>query len=187
MGHTGTKQDVRAKARASRRSGPAADPEGLAASGAEFLTGLAGPARVTCYSSYGTEPDTSALIRLLHEMSYDVLLPRVNGDILEWALASGPSVVSDMGIIEPTGAAVGLLPVRALLIPALAVTPSGDRLGKGGGYYDRVIAGLPLNRPVLAAIVRDEDVLPDGAIPVEAHDGRVDAIVTPTRIVWCES
>lgn len=149
----------------------------------EFIGGLPGPARVTCYASYGTEPDTSALRSLLAARGFEVLLPRVDGTDLEWVLDDGEYAVSSMGIAEPSGPAVSLLPVRALLIPALAVTRSGARLGKGGGFYDRTLAGLGATRPAVAALVRDEDVLPD--VPTDPHDQPVDAIVTPSAIISC--
>ena len=93
-----------------------------------------------------------------------------------------------MGIEEPAGPAVPLLPLRAMLVPALAVGVDGARLGKGGGYYDRVLSSLPReNRPAVAAIVRDQDVMASGSLPMEPHDRHVDALVTPTRVIACVS
>jgi 5-formyltetrahydrofolate cyclo-ligase len=144
---------------------------------------LPGPRRVTCYASYGTEPDTSVLRARLAAAGFEVLLPRVCGDEMEWVLDGPESEVSAMGIEEPRGPGVDLLPVRVMLMPALAVTPSGDRLGKGGGYYDRAIASLGATPVVLAAMVGDDDVV--SSLPTQAHDQRVDAIITPTRVLRC--
>ena len=174
---------ARAEARARRRSGDRPDPHLLADQAVGHLETLPGPRRVTCYASYGTEPDTTEMRRRLSAAGYEVLLPRVDGEHLEWVVDSPDTTVSSMGIAEPTGAAVDLLPLRAMLIPALAVSADGDRLGKGGGYYDRVLAGLR-DVPIIA-IVGDADVV-DG-IPVEAHDMRVHAIVTPTRTISCRA
>ena len=172
---------ARAEARARRRSGERPDPRLLADRAVEFLETLPGPRRVTCYASYGTEPDTGELRRRLVAAGYEVLLPRVDGEHLEWVVDSPDVTVSSMGIAEPTGAAVDLLPLRAMLIPALAVTEEGDRLGKGGGYYDRVLADV---RDVpIVAIVGDADVV--DRIPTQAHDMRVHAIVTPMRATPC--
>lgn len=182
MEHSETKAQVRDRARASRRAGPPADPRDLARQCLAFLDSLPGPARVTCYASYGTEPDTSAIIDALKDAGFEVLLPRVEGDAIAWVPHGGPARMSAMGIVEPLGEPVPILPVRALLVPALAASADGARLGKGGGFYDRVIAGLPSQgRPLIAAIVRDEDVLEDGEIPMDAHDEYVDAVITPTR------
>ena len=174
---------ARAEARARRRSRDRPDPHLLADQAVGYLETLPGPRRVTCYASYGTEPDTGELRRQLSAAGYEVLLPRVSGEQLEWVVDSPETTVSSMGIAEPTGVAVNLLPLRAMLIPALTVTADGDRLGKGGGYYDRVLSGLR-DVPVVA-LVDDADVV--DSIPVEAHDMRVHAIVTPTRAIACRA
>jgi 5-formyltetrahydrofolate cyclo-ligase len=121
--------------------------------------------------------------RLLAEAGFEVLLPRVDGDDLHWVVDGPDTAVSTMGITEPVGDAVNLLPLRALLAPALAVTQAGDRLGKGGGYYDRVLAGLAEARPPVVAIAGDTDVV--DALPTDAHDQRVQMIVTPNGVIRC--
>lgn len=175
------KAAARAEARGRRRSADRPDPDLLADRAVEHLETLPGPRRVTCYASYGTEPDTSELRRRLAAAGYEVLLPRVDGEHLEWVVDGPETAVSAMGIAEPLGAAVDLMPLRAMLIPALAVTAEGDRLGKGGGYYDRVLADL--REVPVVALVDDPDVV--DSIPAEAHDMRVHAIVTPTRTLPC--
>ena len=175
------KAAARAEARARRRSADCPDPRVLADRAMGLLERLPGPSRVTCYASYGTEPDTGELRQRLVAAGYEVLLPRVHGEHLEWVVDSPDATVSSMGITEPTGAAVDLLPLRAMLIPALAVTAQGDRLGKGGGYYDRVLSGL--RDVAIVAIVGDCDVI--DRIPTQEHDMRVHTIVTPTRTINC--
>lgn len=179
------KAAARAEARARRRSTERPDPEALAQMALALLEELPGPLRVTCYASYGTEPDTGTMRRRLAEAGFEVLLPRVDGDDLHWVVDGPDTAVSSMGITEPAGAAVDLLPVRALLVPALAVTQSGDRLGKGGGYYDRVLAGLTQARPPVVAIAGDTDVV--DVLPTDTHDQRVQVIVTPTGVIRCLS
>ena len=188
MSSAEAKETLRSLVRAARRQGPPADPAGLAARCVAYLDDLTGSERVSCYASYGTEPDTSVLLRALVDRGYEVLLPRVVGNDLEWVPHGGSTVVSAMGIEEPADPAVALAPLRAMLIPALAVGLDGARLGKGGGYYDRALAALhDDDRPALAAIVRDEDVMPAGTVPMDTHDRRVDAIITPTRVIACLS
>jgi 5-formyltetrahydrofolate cyclo-ligase len=58
-------------------------------------------------------------------------------------------------------------------------------LGKGGGYYDRVLAGLTQARPPVVAIAGDTDVV--DVLPTDAHDQRVQVIVTPTGVIRCLS
>lgn len=186
MSSAQAKEMLRSLVRAARREGPDADPQALAAQCLTLIGGLAGPLRVTCYASFGTEPGTAPLLRTLADLGFEVLVPRVSGDDLDWVPHGGTTAVSAMGIEEPVGDGVALLPLRAMLIPALAAGVDGARLGQGGGYYDRVLQTLPDDdRPVLAALVRDDDVMPAGTIPVESHDRRIDVIVTPTRIIPC--
>ncbi len=182
-GPSDVKAMARADARARRREAARPDPRALADQVLDFLLSIPGPARVTCYASYGTEPPTDVLLAQLSQSGFDVLLPRVDGDRLEWVLYGPVTTVSSMGIAEPTGPAVDLLPVRALLIPALAVTPRGDRLGKGGGYYDRTLAELGGSPPVVVALVGDVDVVDE--VPTQPHDHRVDVVITPTRVIDC--
>ena len=177
------KQVARAEARHRRRAADRLDDEGLADQALALVEQTAGPRRVTCYASYGTEPDTCALRERLASAGFEVLLPRVRGEDLEWVVDDGDAVVSSMGIDEPVGPAVDLLPARVMLVPALAVTPDGDRLGKGGGFYDRVLSRLSGTSPLIAAVVGDADVV--AHVPVDSHDQRVHAIVTPTRVIRC--
>ena len=72
-----------------------------------------------------------------------------------------------------------------VIVPGLAFDSTGARLGRGGGLYDRLlarVAGLPAgNRPVSVGVCVDEQVVEK--VPVEAHDLRVDMILTPTTIL----
>ena len=71
---------------------------------------------------------------------------------------------------------------RLLLVPALAVDVRGRRLGRGGGYYDRFLAGpagMVSGRIAAWAIVYDNEILAE--VPSEAHDVPVTAALTPGR------
>ena len=63
-----------------------------------------------------------------------------------------------------------------MLVPAFAVDPTGNRLGRGGGSYDRALARLPARTPVAALLYADE-LLPE--VPVESWDLPVTSVVTP--------
>jgi 5-formyltetrahydrofolate cyclo-ligase len=72
---------------------------------------------------------------------------------------------------------------------SVAVNERGARLGKGAGYSDievalLVEAGLIRERTIIATTVHDLQML-DEDLPEQAHDFRVDLIVTPERIIWC--
>ena len=65
-------------------------------------------------------------------------------------------------------------------MPGQAVSLSGDRLGQGGGCYDRALARVPVGTPVVCLLYDDEVGLD---VPVDPHDRPVTAAATPTRWV----
>ena len=67
------------------------------------------------------------------------------------------------------------------LVPAVACDRFGVRLGRGGGYYDRMLAASVRGS---VAVVYDRQFSGD-ALPSEAHDRKVDWVVTDERLVEC--
>ena len=105
---------------------------------------------VAAYYSVGAEPDTRGLVYALWKHGTYVLLPllRPDGD-LDWASYEGPDslVPGPRGLREPGEPPRGADTVAradVVLAPALAVDQAGNRLGRGGGSYDRA----PLRRRV---------------------------------------
>ncbi len=86
-------------------------------------------------------------------------------------------VPGPMNIPTPLPHLPKLSPTKAdlLLVPGLAFTREGDRLGYGGGYYDRLLASLPSHVPTVA-LAFPEQILP--SLPTEAHDVRVQSVLT---------
>ncbi len=68
-----------------------------------------------------------------------------------------------------------------VVLPALAVSDDGARLGRGGGWYDRLLDALPRARSI--CVVHSSRVVP--AIPAEPHDRRVSWIVTEAGVSRC--
>lgn len=110
-----------------------------------------------------------------------VLLPVVVGAApLDWAVYTGPSslVPGHHRLLEPSGPRLGASAIGGaslVLVPALAVSMAGVRLGKGGGHYDR---SLPLVTAPLVGVVRDSEVLAE--LPAEPHDVRMNGVLTPS-------
>ena len=169
-----------------------------------------GAVAIAAYIAAPGEPDVAAIRAVLREAGGAVLLPIPRADrTLDWALDDGNyrpegryPIEVPAGEVVGSGAA-GLLShgVRTVLVPALAVDLTGARLGQGGGYYDRLLADLAAlavasqegggpSGPDLSsadvrvvAVVRDEELLPAGAVPHEDHDQQMTAALTPTRCV----
>lgn len=169
---------------AARRRVPLADLAPVAEALADHL--LADPAvrraaTVTAYVSVGREPGTSVLLDRLVAAGKRVLLPVVLPDLdLDWALHDGALSPATMGLLEPTGPRLGpgaVAGADVLLLPGLAASYDGHRLGKGGGCYDRALARVPLGTPTIV-LLHDGELGLD--VPVEPHDLPVTHAVTPS-------
>jgi 5-formyltetrahydrofolate cyclo-ligase len=142
-------------------------------------------ATVTAYVSVGTEPGTTGLLDALVGLGKRVVLPVVLPDLdLDWAVYQGPTSLAParMGLLEPVGPRLGRDSVGTadlMLVPGLAVSRSGDRMGRGGGCYDRALARVPVGTPVWV-LLYDEELGLD--VPVEPHDRPVTGAVTPTGL-----
>ena len=90
-------------------------------------------------------------------------------------------VVTDQGIREPVGGqAVAVDEIDLIVVPALAFDRQGNRLGRGGGFYDRFLAS-PGMRARLCGIAFCEQLLDE--VPTGVHDCPVDIIVTDTEVL----
>lgn len=143
-------------------------------------------ATVAAYVSIGREPGTSLLLDALREAGKRVILPVLLPDNdLDWSPYDGPMalVEAGRGLLEPTGPRLGpdaVATADVVLVPGLAVSRHGFRLGRGGGSYDRVLARVPVGT-FTCVLLYDDEVGVD--VPVESHDRQVAAAVTPSRIV----
>lgn len=139
---------------------------------------------VCAYVSVGTEPGTSGLLYALWKRGTYVLVPKLLPDNdLDWASYEGPESLGPgpHGLLEPTETPRGVDAVRSadlVIVPALAVDRNGDRLGRGAGCYDRVLARVSPGI-LTVAMVYDSELV--DTLPAEPHDHPVRAAVTPVR------
>jgi len=148
------------------------------------LCALRGARTVAAYLALPGEPDPAGAVARWVAGGLTVLLPVLLGDgDLAFADARGSLRDGLRGTTEPAGPATREWIAEADLViaPALGVDLSGARLGRGGGSYDRAMRRA---RPdaVRVALVRDGEVGP--ALPVEPHDVRVHAAVSPAGVWW---
>lgn len=146
---------------------------------------------VTAFAAMATEPPTEHLLSTLGDLGVQVWLPVTLPEAaLGWRLAGDPAYdAAGHDPMHPDAAAVALSrgpevlqDVDLALIPALAVSRDGRRLGQGGGYYDRVLPTLRQRAsmvPVIA-VLHDHEWLP--AVPSEPHDALVDAVLTTAGV-----
>lgn len=144
-----------------------------------------GAAVVAAYVSVGREPGTGPALQALHEAGKRVLLPVLRADNdLDWAPYEGPQSLAPAtrGLLEPVSAPLGVDAVTladVVVVPGLAASQLGDRLGRGGGSYDRALARVPAGVPVVVLLHDDEVGLP---VPTEPHDRRVTHAATPSGV-----
>lgn len=145
-------------------------------------TGMAGT--IATYLSVGTEPETVGLVFALWKRGTYVLLPVLLPDKdLDWASYEGPDSLRSgpYGLLEPTEPLRGPDAIRSadlIIVPALAVDRSGNRLGRGGGCYDRALSRVGPEVPTIA-LVYDGELVDE--VPTGPHDQRVRAVAQPTR------
>jgi len=155
---------------------------------------------VAAYWPLGTEPDTRALIASLLERDVRVLLPVLLADRdLDWARYDGdPDALRDggAGTRRPHSTTLGtdvVLRAGVMIVPALAVTSDGVRLGRGGGSYDRVLARIEAARetglatPWTCALLYEDELGTLDPAATEPHDRAVDAACTASELATFRS
>jgi 5-formyltetrahydrofolate cyclo-ligase len=145
---------------------------------------------VAAYVSRTVEPGTALLLDHWLAAGVRVLVPVAQpGHVLDWAVFAGHDALAPSplpghaSLREPTGPLLGpdtLGAADLVLVPALAVTADGTRLGHGAGYYDRALAYVR-DEVLTMAVVFDDEVLDQ--LPATAHDRPVRAVVTPERLL----
>jgi 5-formyltetrahydrofolate cyclo-ligase len=143
----------------------------------EPATGSPHSLLVLAFVGVGSEPDTSTLIDRLVAGGHAVALPRVEGTDLvavRWKPGS-PLAIGPFEIPAPAGPPLDPAAVDVAIVPGLAFTADGRRLGQGGGFYDRF---LPLLRSdcLTIGIGFAEQLVDD--IPTDAHDRILDLVIT---------
>ncbi|MEQ1702919.1 MAG: 5-formyltetrahydrofolate cyclo-ligase [Ilumatobacteraceae bacterium] len=128
---------------------------------------------VMAFHGFGSEPDTDPLFARLAAEGKRLLLPRIEDNEIAVVDGSGPTVKSRIGVSEPQGPALPFDVVEFVIVPGLAFTAEGYRLGYGGGFYDRFLPQLqvPNVGVCFAEQLCDE-------LPAEPHDVRVLRVVS---------
>ena len=137
---------------------------------------------IASYISYEYEPSTVEINEAFLRSGKVVLLPRINGDQLEWVRWDGDpaNLIIKKKISEPVGPAlIDLTQIQAVVVPALRIDHSGFRLGQGGGYYDRALAHMKARK--IGLVYAGE--LSSEVLPHEPHDVPLDAAATPSIVV----
>ncbi len=138
------------------------------------------------YISVGSEADTRQLLAACKESKKDVFCPRIlaKGKMEFFRIIGIEDLkVTQFHLLEPIGGepySEAAVPERTLMVmPGVAFDRNKNRLGYGGGYYDRYLGGMPWLKTIMLAY---EEQLYDGIIPADSTDISPDKILTPIGI-----
>lgn len=137
--------------------------------------GITAGGTVAAYEAMRTEPPTEATIDALAADGIRVIVPITLPDNdLDWCdakderrMPAGPDAVSSAGLV---------------LVPGLAADPTGTRLGRGGGSYDRALARRGAGSRVLVVLHPGETH--ESPLPRDEHDLPVDGVLTVDGVTW---
>jgi 5-formyltetrahydrofolate cyclo-ligase len=142
---------------------------------------------VGAYWPIRSEVDPRPLMEALIARGQDVALSQILHPHLSWRLWRPGDVLvkGGFGVREPGPDAPEIFP-KALLVPLVAFDRRGGRIGYGNGHFDRAIASLEAQHPVLtiglAYAVQEID-----EVPVEPHDRHLDVIITEAELIRTKS
>ncbi len=139
------------------------------------------------YISFGTEINTHGLAKQALKDGKHVVVPICNIEDHTITLSEIHHFPDDLeeghyGILEVKADCLDIVNPKQLdlvVVPGMAFTEAGNRMGFGGGYYDRFLETI---RPecVTAALIREDFIYDE--IPMEPHDKSVDILITERRV-----
>ena len=149
------------------------------------LPELAGVRTLSGYAATAKEVAIDEALTGLLARGVTVCLPWVDGSSLGVAPVSSLDDLQPgwRGVREPPPAdrhALRPTALQALIVPGLGFDRAGNRLGYGGGHFDRLLAQVR-SGTVVIGVGLDEQVV--AAIPTDSHDHPVDVVVTPTSTI----
>ena len=166
-----------------------AEAEGIARQVRTLASSIGGVTLPALFVPTPVEPDLSLTLGAFDRALLPVLIDEAGAPYRSprWGLweAGQALVTPSRPPAQPRGEAMGaesLTEADLIVIPALAASADGARLGQGGGWYDRALTHRRPGVPVVAVIF-DDEVLDPGEIPTEVHDAAIDMIITPTRTI----
>lgn len=185
-----SKSEIRTQMRKARREHADGLPEQVRAlvfhrPPAPVLELLPHDAVIGLYQAEHGEAPASGYAKFFQERGHTLALPFLadRESAMTFRVHTDPFEQSDLvegsfGLYQPAASAKELAP-DVLFVPLIAFTADGNRLGQGGGHYDRWVA----DHPQAIRIGLGWDIQEVDALPLEPHDQRLHAVVTPTRFL----
>lgn len=193
MSAVSAKRDLRARIRAALAAMPAEERRARGERAAEQALGLPELARARhwlLFRSLADEIDTARLFHAGRASGHRLYAPRMVGDAVafvavelatRWTRGAYAVLEPEDGpVLDPSDLAGEPC---VIVVPGIAFGVHGERLGRGGGHYDRTLPVLRERLPDLFVLALALDAQIVDEIPLEDHDQRVDRIVTESRVL----
>lgn len=146
------------------------------------------------YISFQSEPDTIRIIKLALKEHKKVYVPRVEGTNMQFYEINSLERLerSNYGIPEPemdekkrySFDTQNTEASNLMLLPGLAFDIAGNRIGYGGGYYDKYLSGFSDNHFNKIALAYEFQILDH--LNTSEYDKKADLILTPDRKIYCK-
>ena len=143
---------------------------------------------IFCYVSFGSEIDNGKILSAILDSEKNLFVPYVDTDSRQMRLCQINDLSEDLerghyGILEPKKnlrKPVNSDIIDCVISPGVAFTRKMERIGYGGGYYDRFYSGLK-KMPFVVALAYDFQIV--DSLPTESFDIPVDMIITEKQII----
>lgn len=147
--------------------------------------------KVLLYASAKNEVETADIFEEAKRRGKDIYYPRVMGEYMEFYHINEKTEfeMSAFGIREPKPeTTVGFIPSKKdsilIVVPGVVFDEDGNRIGYGGGYYDKYIGWLenriPASDICKVAVAYECQMVECGRMTVEPHDSKIDFVLTET-------
>jgi len=135
------------------------------------------------YYPYNNEIDCIQILKKLEKKNYIVSLPKIKKnsqmDFIQWSFKD-PLVINKFGIPEPCNGKIKFPDI--LLVPLLSFDTKLNRVGYGGGFYDRYIHRIKRKKkPLLVGLAYSFQGVKN--IPINRYDKKLDFVVTERKII----
>lgn len=132
---------------------------------------------IALFASMKDEVPTDIALERWLEAGKHIVVPRVEGDVMRFYDYSPERMrVGAFGILEPDGEAeCPPEEIDLIIVPARAFTCKGERLGRGGGFYDKYMSDSKFRAAKIGIAFACQIF---DSLPCDAHDIRVDKVVT---------
>lgn len=150
--------------------------------------------KILLFATFKSEVDTKKVFEAAQKLSKDIYYPRVKGKEMEFYLVQKLEELIEgyRGILEPKEDLDKRFKLNTdekmlVLMPGAVFDEDRNRIGYGGGYYDKYLQPLdefvPAERICKIALAFECQIVERGQIPKEKHDVHPDFIVTENRII----